>query len=92
MERTFLTSTKAVLSFSTLSLKSIKQTFPFSFQCLLFESKLSDIITIHVDLFGNIYGLSVAVPPNQQCVGDLPVFDASFNTTVLISYMENGPV
>nr|CAG4648412.1 EOG090X0JXR [Moina brachiata]SVE93394.1 EOG090X0JXR [Moina brachiata] len=60
--------------------------------CLLFESKLSDIITIHVDLFGNIYGLSVAVPPNQQCVGDLTEFDASFNTTVLISYMENGPV
>lgn len=66
--------------------------YAFFLQCLLFESKLSDIITIHVDLFGNIYGLSLAVPPNQQCTGEAPMFDPSFNSTVLMSYMENGPM
>lgn len=61
-------------------------------QCLLFESQLADIITIHVDLLGNIYGVSVATPHNQQCAGSVPEFDPAFNTTVLISYMEHGPM
>jgi hypothetical protein len=45
-----------------------------------------------VDLLGNIYGVSVATPHNQQCAGDAPEFDPTFNTTVLISYMEHGPM
>nr|CAG4649856.1 EOG090X0JXR [Scapholeberis mucronata]SVE94016.1 EOG090X0JXR [Scapholeberis mucronata] len=60
--------------------------------CLLYESQLSDIITIHVDLMGNIYGVSLASPHNQQCTGSVVDFEPEFNTTVLISYMEHGPV
>ena len=59
---------------------------------MLFQSQLSDIITIHVDLLGNIYGVSIATPHNQQCTGDVPEFEPVFNTTVLISYMEHGPM
>ena len=65
---------------------------PCLLQCLLYESHLSDVITIHVDLLGNIYGLSLASPHNQQCAGNVAEFDPEFNTTVLISYMEHGPV
>ncbi|XP_046639262.1 ER membrane protein complex subunit 10-like [Daphnia pulicaria] len=71
----------------------IERTFLTSTKaCLLFESQLADIITIHVDLLGNIYGVSVATPHNQKCAGDAPEFDPTFNTTVLISYMEHGPI
>nr|SVE80522.1 EOG090X0JXR [Daphnia magna]SVE83447.1 EOG090X0JXR [Daphnia magna] len=71
----------------------IERTFLTSTKaCLLYESQLADIITIHVDLLGNIYGVSVATPHSQQCTGTVPEFEPNFNTTVLISYMEHGPV
>nr|CAG4651503.1 EOG090X0JXR [Simocephalus serrulatus]SVE94639.1 EOG090X0JXR [Simocephalus serrulatus] len=60
--------------------------------CLIYESQLTDIITIHVDLLGNIYGVSLATPHNLQCTGNVPEFEPEFNTTVLISYMEHGPI
>nr|CAG4643644.1 EOG090X0JXR [Ilyocryptus agilis] len=59
--------------------------------CLLFESRLSDIITVHVDLLGNIYGISLATS-QSQCGQEIPEFEPNFNTTVLISYMEHGPI
>nr|SVE89035.1 EOG090X0JXR [Daphnia sinensis] len=71
----------------------IERTFLTSTKaCLLYESQLADIITIHVDLLGNIYGVSVATPHSQQCTGTVLEFEPNFNTTVLISYMEHGPV
>nr|SVE75529.1 EOG090X0JXR [Daphnia dolichocephala] len=71
----------------------IERTFLTSTKaCLLFESRLADIITIYVDLLGNIFGVSVGIPHNQHCVGTVPEFEPNFNTTVLISYMEHGPV
>nr|CAG4642217.1 EOG090X0JXR [Eurycercus lamellatus] len=70
----------------------IERTFLSSTKaCLLLESQLSDIITIHVDLMGNIYGVSIAASTNQ-CGGEVLEFEPSFNTTVLISYMEHGPI
>nr|CAG4636687.1 EOG090X0JXR [Eubosmina coregoni]SVE70196.1 EOG090X0JXR [Eubosmina coregoni] len=59
--------------------------------CLIYESQLSDIITISVDLLGNIYGVSIATSHNR-CAGLELDFEPNFNTTVLISYMEHGPV
>jgi hypothetical protein len=58
---------------------------------LIYESQLSDIITISVDLLGNIYGVSIATSISK-CSGLETKFEPSFNTTVLISYMEHGPV
>jgi len=58
---------------------------------LLYESGLSDIITIHVDLLGNIYGISLSTLHNE-CTGEILETVPSHNTTVLISYMEHGPV
>nr|CAG4649021.1 EOG090X0JXR [Polyphemus pediculus] len=59
--------------------------------CLLYESQLSDIITIHVDLLGNIYGVSISTS-RSQCNGEIIENQPNLNTTVLISYMEHGPV
>nr|CAG4637522.1 EOG090X0JXR [Ceriodaphnia reticulata]SVE73328.1 EOG090X0JXR [Ceriodaphnia reticulata] len=78
---------------ASVKYNGIERTFLTSTKaCLLFESQLSDIITIHVDLLGHIYGVSVATPHNQQCTGNVPEFEPVFNTTVLISYMEHGPI
>nr|CAG4635209.1 EOG090X0JXR [Alona affinis] len=60
--------------------------------CLLYESQLSDIITIYVDLMGQIYGVSLSTSQHQCGAWEVPRFEPVFNTTVLISYMEHGPV
>ena len=53
---------------------------------------MSDIITIHVDLFGNIYAISLSAARNL-CDGSLTsVSTDKFNSTVMISYMEQGPI
>nr|CAG4638870.1 EOG090X0JXR [Cyclestheria hislopi] len=59
--------------------------------CLLYESQLSDIITIHVDLMGNIYGVSLVTAKNR-CDGSVPTMSGNFNTSVLVNYMEHGPI
>nr|CAG4646729.1 EOG090X0JXR [Macrothrix elegans] len=60
--------------------------------CLLLESQLSDILTIHVDLQGNIYGISIAASNIQKCSGEVTPFEPIFNSSVLLSYMEVGPI
>merc|ERR1712071_639247 len=71
---------------------NIERTFLTSTKaCLLYESALSDIITINVDLLGNIYGVSLSTSLSQ-CSGIVLESVPSHNTTVLISYMEHGPI
>ena len=58
----------------------------------MYESQLSDIITVHVDTLGNIYGISLSTA-NSQCGSETVAnIDPNFNTTVLISHMELGPM
>jgi len=77
---------------ATVKTNNVERTFLTSTKaCLLYESGLSDIITIHVDLLGNIYGISLSTSLNQ-CTGEVQENVPSLNTTVLISYMEHGPI
>ena len=56
-----------------------------SAQCLLYESELSDVITVHVDLLGAVYGVSVAAA-RHRCDGAASAQPpAAFNTTVMVS-------
>ena len=63
------------------------------FQCLLYESELSDIITLNVDQTGVVMGISLTtyVPYREGLAtaeGDLEMF----NTTVDVIQTATGPV
>lgn len=61
--------------------------------CSLYESHLSDIIVLHMDQAGEVLGVSVRTQ-NMLCEG-INVPDSqlvSFNTSVIVNQMENGPV
>ena len=64
-------------------------------QCALYESRLSDRLTLHVDLSGNLIAasLTTVVP---YCHGDAAVIATrdltEFNTTVDVQQTVAGPV
>eukprot|EP00058_Branchiostoma_floridae_P004916 XP_002590404.1 hypothetical protein BRAFLDRAFT_65219 [Branchiostoma floridae] len=60
---------------------------------LLYNSCLSDIITLNIDMLGHIIGVAMATVP-EGCEGDeVETFDLSlFNTTVEIAQPVTGPV
>nr|CAG4641374.1 EOG090X0JXR [Eulimnadia texana] len=59
--------------------------------CLVYGSSLSDIITVSLDISGNIVGVSIAARDTHCIIQDVEV-PKTFNTTVLISHTEPGPV
>ncbi|KAG1654919.1 Carnitine O-acetyltransferase [Nymphon striatum] len=61
--------------------------------CLLYESKLSDILTVNVDQSGSLLGISVTTMlPQCQGITVLNEDITSFNSTLIVVTTEPGPV
>lgn len=62
-------------------------------QCALVESRLSDVITVHVDHSGSLIGISVTTTA-PWCSGRLPTVGdlLDFNTTVEVQQSVTGPM
>ena len=62
------------------------------FQCQLYESSLSDILTLNTDQSGNVLGLSLSsfIPYCQGVTIDTEDIE-NFNTTVEVVHTAQGP-
>jgi len=61
--------------------------------CYLYGSRLTEKITIAIDFYGNVIGLSI-ISPRSDCLQEIhiPPHNAVFNSTVLIQSQVAGPV
>ena len=67
--------------------------FFLNFQCALYESGLSDLITLNFDLSGIVLGVSIS-PNVPYCKGEAMIDSdiTNFNTTVEVVQTATGPV
>jgi len=72
---------------------STSYVYSFIKACSLYESRLSDVLTIHVDQSGGLIAVTLS-SPTPYCTGHAPSLGelGGFNTTVEVQQTVTGPV